>query len=241
MAYEDLTGKRFGYLTVQRLAMPEEKKLKPGQGREWVCLCDCGNTTVVRTNYLNSGHTKSCGCLIGKTLSKNRLKDLTGQKFGRLTAIKRLDKKHIDGSYFWLCQCDCGNMHEAVSNHLLRGDVQSCGCLISRGENLIASILDKQHINYQRQYHFSDLRGKQNFLHFDFAIFDKQNNLQCLIEYQGEQHYTGPKGQFKIDIRSYDQQKREYCEKNNIPLIEIPYFDFSNITWEYLEKLIKIE
>ena len=35
-------------------------------------------------------------------------KDLTGQKFGRLTVIKRADNNK-NGSTRWLCKCDCGN------------------------------------------------------------------------------------------------------------------------------------
>lgn len=155
---ENLEGQKFNHLLVQRLATKEEKRTK--NNREWVCLCDCGNTTIVRTAYLKNGHTKSCGCFQKETLSKIRTKDLTGQKFGKLTAIKRLDKKHIDGSYFWECKCDCGKTIEAVSNHLLRGDVKSCGCLISKGENLIETLLTKYNINFKRQYSFPDLRGK---------------------------------------------------------------------------------
>lgn len=53
--------------------------------------------------------------------------DLTGQRFGRLTAIQR--KKSQKGRSMWLCQCDCGNQKVVSSNHLTRGAVKSCGCL----------------------------------------------------------------------------------------------------------------
>ena len=52
----DLTGKRFGMLTVDKKAGVTNNKTM------WLCKCDCGNTTVVPTAYLNNGHTKSCGC-----------------------------------------------------------------------------------------------------------------------------------------------------------------------------------
>ena len=54
--------------------------------------------------------------------------DLTGQHFGRLTAVRDVG---VDGhrSRLWLCLCDCGN-EKVVSSGLLRnGKVQSCGCL----------------------------------------------------------------------------------------------------------------
>ena len=54
-------------------------------------------------------------------------KDITGQQFGRLTAVRRLDKKK-GGSYLWECRCSCGNRTEVSANVLLAGRTQSCGC-----------------------------------------------------------------------------------------------------------------
>ena len=53
----DLTGQRFGKLTV--LAPAENI----GNRTAWLCRCDCGNLTVVKTYHLRDGHTSSCGCL----------------------------------------------------------------------------------------------------------------------------------------------------------------------------------
>jgi hypothetical protein len=48
--------------------------------------------------------------------------DLTGQRFGRLIAVKYVGKSK------WECRCDCGNMVTALSNNLRRGNTTSCGC-----------------------------------------------------------------------------------------------------------------
>lgn len=53
--------------------------------------------------------------------------DLTGQRFGRLTVVKRVKDKR-QGT-FWLCQCDCGGTKIAETRNLRRGLTQSCGCL----------------------------------------------------------------------------------------------------------------
>lgn len=53
--------------------------------------------------------------------------DLTGQRFGRLTVVAECGRRN--GSVTWKCQCDCGNVTEARSNHLRRGLIRSCGCL----------------------------------------------------------------------------------------------------------------
>lgn len=54
--------------------------------------------------------------------------DLTGQQFGRLTAIKMTDKR-INNSVVWLCKCECGNECEVVAASLRAGRTKSCGCL----------------------------------------------------------------------------------------------------------------
>ena len=53
--------------------------------------------------------------------------DITGQKFGRLTVIRR--NGYRAGRTAWLCQCECGNFTTATQNCLSRGRTKSCGCL----------------------------------------------------------------------------------------------------------------
>ena len=73
---EDLTGQKFGRLTV--LSFSEYIKRRA----HWNCLCDCGNEKVIRGSSLKSGHTTSCGCLDRKWLEKHGL--TTGGKNRRL-------------------------------------------------------------------------------------------------------------------------------------------------------------
>ena len=57
----DLTGKRYGYLTVIK---PVESLIYPsGRKRtQYLCRCDCGNEVVLPSSNLKSGNTRSCGC-----------------------------------------------------------------------------------------------------------------------------------------------------------------------------------
>lgn len=57
-----------------------------------------------------------------------KIKDLTGQRFGRLTVLefKGVNKHHKS---CWLCKCDCGNEKIIVGESLTRGLTKSCGCL----------------------------------------------------------------------------------------------------------------
>ena len=59
-----------------------------------------------------------------KNMSK--CKDLTGQKFGRLTVIGLSERQ--SRKTYWICQCDCGNVSEHRSDGLLNGSIKSCGC-----------------------------------------------------------------------------------------------------------------
>lgn len=56
-----------------------------------------------------------------------QMKDITGQRFGRLVALKVAGKNKY-GRYLWLCKCDCGNEKIAAGNDLRRGATKSCGC-----------------------------------------------------------------------------------------------------------------
>lgn len=66
-------------------------------------------------------------------MNKRQFKDLTGERFGALCVIKRVENnKH--NQIVWLCKCDCGNKITISGMHLNRGGSKSCGCL--RGKNI---------------------------------------------------------------------------------------------------------
>lgn len=59
-----------------------------------------------------------------------RFKDLTGQKFDRLTVIKRAGTSK-SGKVLWLCECSCGERNQitTTTSNLITGNTKSCGCL----------------------------------------------------------------------------------------------------------------
>lgn len=68
----DLTGHRFGSLTVVKYAYTDGKRAV------WRCECDCGRHTEVRVSSLRNGNTKSCGCGMsgGRESIARQIKDL---------------------------------------------------------------------------------------------------------------------------------------------------------------------
>lgn len=59
----DITGRRFGRLTVLQLDHKEVRSEGRGSRIFWCCLCDCGEEAVVSGDKLKGGHSQSCGCL----------------------------------------------------------------------------------------------------------------------------------------------------------------------------------
>lgn len=59
----------------------------------------------------------------------SKILDLTGHKYGILTAIERTQDRS-GTSYKWLCHCECGNTCSVASNNLRTGHTTNCGCLL---------------------------------------------------------------------------------------------------------------
>ena len=57
------------------------------------------------------------------------LRDLTGQKFGRLLVLKRAPNKPPSRQSHWRCRCDCDRILVVASSDLMTGHTRSCGCL----------------------------------------------------------------------------------------------------------------
>ena len=101
-------------------------------------------------------------------------------------------------------------------------------CAMSKGEKAIKKYLDKYGIEYTEQHKFDDCKLKRP-LKFDFFI----SNVLTAIEFQGRQHYQagdfyGGKAGFIIRQKR-DEIKRNYCKRNKIKLIEIPYWNLPDI------------
>ncbi|MBM7656228.1 hypothetical protein [Neobacillus cucumis] len=90
-------------------------------------------------------------------------------------------------------------------------------------------ILREHNVAYRVEVSFQDLYGvgHKKLLRYDFAVLGSDNNIKCLIECQGEQHYKpvaefGGVSQYESQVKN-DELKRIYAKSHNIPLFEIPY------------------
>lgn len=223
---KDITNQRFG-----RLVALYATDKRSGSAIIWHCVCDCGNECDVAVSCLTKGDTQSCGCLRKEQIGETHKKDIAGLRFGKIVALYATDKR--SGTHIiWHCICDCGNECDVSIGKLTSGHTQSCGCIHSFGEQKIASILETKNINFKSQYTRNDCRySKTNAMcRFDFALFDDSDNLLCVIEYNGIQHYQykgsgwNTRENFEKTVER-DKEKYALCKQLNIPLYIIKYND----------------
>lgn len=194
------------------------------------CQCDCGNIEFKTLPDIKNTKGKYC--------QKCHIRDITGQKFGKLTAIKHLGTDQFRQSK-WLCKCECGGETIITLGHLTatKGTLSCPQCKASRGEMRISQLLNELRLEYYTQYTFATCKFKSGCLaRFDFYL-PKQN---IIIEYDGEQHFYQANNWEPLEkIQERDAYKTQWCQDNNIPLIRIPYTDYTKLTTEYLLDLIK--
>ena len=119
----DLTGRRFGMLTVLR------RSETPHSCVYWTCQCECGQIIEVSGNNLKRGHHVSCGCRC--------VLPYIGKRYGRLTVLEKTEETVRHGSTWsplWKCRCDCGNITLVRMDSLTSGNIQSCGCMENEGK-----------------------------------------------------------------------------------------------------------
>ena len=120
----DITGLKFGKLTVISLDGLRDQKNSTHGAKSWNVKCECGNEIIVMERYLLSGNKISCGCMPSRSA-----KNILGQKFGKLLVISYAGKKN--NQCLWDVQCDCGVKKVVPSANLISGNTTSCGCIRS--------------------------------------------------------------------------------------------------------------
>ena len=86
--------------------------------------------------------------------------DLTNKKFGKLTAIKKVQSRN--GNTYWLCQCECGNQKEIQTSNLTSGATLSCGCLTKNPNKEIYCLNCGTKLN-KNQYKYCSIKCQHSF------------------------------------------------------------------------------
>jgi very-short-patch-repair endonuclease/DNA-directed RNA polymerase subunit RPC12/RpoP len=149
---------------------------------------------------------------VDKTLKKQNLKRVGKYKNAR----SKIDVK---------CNI-CGREFDIIYDSVKNGS----GCAYckgySKGEKTIAEYLSKINKKFIQEYTFDDLFGLGGKkLRFDFYLLE----INVLLEFDGIYHYENMYDNNLEKIQKHDSLKNEYCKKNNIKLVRIPYWELENI------------
>ncbi|RBN42312.1 hypothetical protein DMN50_05650 [Priestia megaterium] len=179
------------------------------------------------TPYKFITRKQRCPKCFGTPLKTNErflaeIQELTGDEYTFMDVYKTAHKELL------VQHNKCGNEFFISPHSFINGGQRcpNCRTYESTGEKTIAEFLEKNNINFIRQYKFDDCKSILP-LRFDFAVLDNQNNLSYLIEFDGRQHfeaidYFGGEEYFK-EIKRNDSIKNNYCKMNKIKLLRIPY------------------
>ena len=192
--------------------------------------CLCKNHREKGVQYLDYGNLKKnkVGCIYCKGLG--RTKESLQKEFynanKRITILEFVDYTNIT------VKCDkCGNVWNTTGVNINSG--HGCPrCNMSNYEKRVENSLVCNGIRYVTQYKFDDCRDILP-LPFDFYLPE----LNTLIEVDGQGHYmpvnfngvSNEKAQQSHQLTVFhDKLKTEYCNKKDIKLLRIPYFDLDN-------------
>ena len=201
ITYKDLTGQKFGKLTVLKLDHIQIRT------RYWLCECDCTmhNKKVVKEVYLINGNTRSCGCLRNKAnkpfmtsdamLTENNRKLYGVWKNTYHRCLNKDNKKYIEYGAKGITLCEEWKEFNTFSNW----------CFANGYKDGLALIRKDVHGNYEpnncvwdykANYHkiqkeYAELLEKENNNIIDLKNYIKINNQDVeIIEYNGQRVVT---------------------------------------------------
>lgn len=199
--------------------------------------CRCGNTFETSLANFEHQRTQQCGTCAGKIYWDYRL---VNEYVSKHTDCKLITDSYNNIDTVMDFECGCGAVFStsfSAFRHSNKTKCDECSKIMSKSEFAITQYLTDNNISFIQEYRFKDCRN-QLPLPFDFAVVDNEENIELLIEADGQGHYEpvnfggisdglAIKRHQKAKIN--DNIKNKYCENNNITLLRIPYWEFDNI------------
>ncbi|WP_088816356.1 MULTISPECIES: AP2 domain-containing protein [Listeria] len=218
-------GEKYNKLTVL-------EKLNEFSGKStnrlWLCRCDCGNLVKTTGYKIQSGHTKSCGCLVKETAASKFQVEI-GKKYHMLAILSDTGKRTKGGQRIVTCRCDCGQETDVIYGKLTSGQTKSCGCLAKerrsqafkkRSAEDIRKGIQKQrderiliegtrivNINKPQQLLKNNKSGRKG------VTFDKERKKwMAQIWFQGKKHFLGRYTNFEDAVKAREKAEEEYFQ-----------------------------
>lgn len=184
----------------------------------------CNNTYLVMPNKFFTG--RRCPyCAPNKKLSfdevQNRVRtidaeyDILNDNYKNIGELTRFIHKK------------CGSEFLMRPRDFFKQNGNRCPiCNQSKGEKIIIDYLKSKNIKYETQYRIDNFNKLKRF---DFCIFDNNDQIKFLLEYDGEFHYK-PMNDSENSLKKFnwqrnsDKEKEEYCLQNHLKLVRIPFW-----------------
>jgi len=140
--------------------------------------------------------------------------DITGQKFGKLTAVEFVEKRGKNNSHYWLFRCDCGNEKIIRKSCITSNFQDSCGykCSLEKRESKICPKckLDKSNTEFKfnkkkNKYHSYCIKCEKKY----HSIYGKNNRLKWMEYHRVYQIYWR-----KIDKKNKNKKRLESLHNN---------------------------
>ena len=138
-----------------------------------------------------------------------RPRDLSGQKFGLLTAVYPTECRDHRGSVYWHCVCECGNEIDVSAGALLDGNNRSCGCLKDKNQKQIAQ---RRHLVDGTCVEVLEKRKKRRDNESGFrGVFYLKNSNRYRVDigFKGKRYYVGL-------FEDYDEAVQARLEAENL-------------------------
>jgi hypothetical protein len=187
----------------------------------------CPNKHTYTTTFTRFSKGVRCGeCVGGIRLEYKDVKQIV-----EADKYELVSTTYTNNTEKLTMQCDKGHRFEMNMSNFNQGN-RCPTCCSSKGEKRIRDYLISKNIKFSEQYRIKDCKNIRP-LPFDFAILNEDSTLNCLIEYDGRQHFEVANCFGGIDAfnttKINDEIKNNYCFENEIRLIRIPYTDFNVI------------
>ena len=138
-----------------------------------------------------------------------RPRDLSGQKFGLLTAMYPTERRDHRGSVYWHCVCECGNEIDVSAGALMDGNNRSCGCLKDKNQKQIAQ---RRHLVDGTCVEVLEKRKKRRDNESGFrGVFYLKNSNRYRVDigFKGKRYYVGL-------FEDYDEAVQARLEAENL-------------------------
>lgn len=146
----------------------------------------------------------------GKKYSNKKFENINGQKFNRLTVIKRIGKTKVK------CLCDCGNECIIAFGHLKSGHTKSCGCLAK--EEMIGNThgFIKGQIGWNKGIKIGPL-SEEHKMKIGLSNLGKSHSKEVLLKFSGKNHWNWKGGIRRCDpyCKDWTKEYKEYIRERD--------------------------